>query len=253
MNTLHQHQKGISLLSILVASAIGIFLTGAALKVYVDSKNTFNTRNVIAEVIENQRFAIDDMRRILVMAGRGIRFEEDQKDGYRSLPKIADGVVVDGASGSDTLAIRYRIGPSCTGYENIDMADPPTTVRFHVDGDVLMCNGEALSSGIHLLKALYGVDDDEDGFADRYLTASMVESDVSIPEGNSTPWARVVSIRIGLVGRSESTLPPSSRPDTPPTLYVLGMPYTPEDSEHLYRVSTATISLRNLNSIVERQ
>ena len=122
-------QKGISLLSLMIASAIGIFLTGAALKIYVDSKTTFNTRNVLAEVVENQRFALDDMRRILVMAGRDIRAVEDADPNnsfpqLHTFPPVTEDAsaaiddraefIYDGNVGSpDVVAIRCRAGPSC--------------------------------------------------------------------------------------------------------------------------------------------
>jgi type IV pilus assembly protein PilW len=167
-------QKGISLLSLMIASAIGIFLTGAALKVYIDSKNTFTTRGVVAEVVENQRFAMDDMRRILVMAGRGIRATEDALADTRlhTFPPVENDLGAASANGaesthagetdngkivaSDIVAVRYRTGPSCGAYQNVplegklqkrtngtiyrdDKSCRPTTVRFKIDNNKLVC------------------------------------------------------------------------------------------------------------------
>ncbi|MCP4996047.1 MAG: prepilin-type cleavage/methylation domain-containing protein, partial [Gammaproteobacteria bacterium] len=64
--------RGYTLLSLLIAMAIGIFITGVAGKVYVDSKMAFLARSAVAATNENGRFAIDDLRRTLVMAGRGV-------------------------------------------------------------------------------------------------------------------------------------------------------------------------------------
>lgn len=294
-------QKGISLLSLMIASAIGIFLTGAALKIYVDSKTTFNTRNVLAEVVENQRFALDDMRRILVMAGRDIRAVEDADPNnsfphLHTFPPVTEDAsaaiddraefIYDGNAGSpDVVAIRYRAGPSCGAYQNVpikgklqkrsngtiyrdDKTCRPTTVRFKVVNNNLVCEVKSyytrnnatgqttciddnsaaslftpvLSSGIQTLKALYGVDDDNDGYASRYLTASEV-----------TNWRDVVSLRIALVGGSESRLPASARKPDVESMNVLGWYYDEPDTEHLYRATTATISLRNFNTTVQRQ
>ncbi|WP_456405358.1 PilW family protein [Thiolapillus sp.] len=271
-------QRGISLLSLMVATAIGIFLVGAILKIYADSKNTFNTRNTIAEVAENQRFALDDMRRILVMAGRDIRGIEDSKAGRRAFPPLTadqSAAIASGAefmysgdsSTSDVIAIRYRQGPSCGAYQNVPIGTRPSMVRFLVtDDNELVCElktygtgsgttRQTLISGIHMLKALYGVDDDGDGYANRYLTAAKVNDTdvVSIPTGSNTPWAKVVSMRIGIIAGSESELPASSRKQTAGNLKLLGMSFTEPDTTHLYRAASTTLSLRNFNPIVQRQ
>ncbi|BAO45248.1 conserved hypothetical protein [Thiolapillus brandeum] len=272
-----QTQKGFSLVSLMVAMAIGLFLIGAVIKIYIDSKNSFNTRNVVAEVAENTRFALDDMRRILVMAGRGVRAIEDQFSNRRPFPDIsASGIVDGGSSGSDTIAIRYRRGPSCGAYQDVGAGNRPSMVRFYVtdnsgDGsaDDLVCElttygaggsttTRTLVSGVQKLKAIYGVDDDADGYADRYLTPSQIGTasspGISIPPGANTPWAKVVSIRIGLMTGSESTLPNSmTDQDTSSTLNVLGLSISKPDTDHLYRVTTTTLALRNLNPVIQRQ
>ncbi len=275
-----------SLVSLMVASAIGLFLIGAVIKIYLDSKNSFNTRTVVAEVSENLRFALDDMRRILVMAGRDIRGTEDNIASRRAFPPVTTNAssasgngaeyIYDGGSDSDIIAIRYRRGPSCGAYQAVpDIKTRPSMVRFLLadtdsDGatDDLVCElttynsggsasttRQTMVSGIHMLKALYGVDDDDDGYADRYLTANMVNdtSVVSTPSGASTPWARVVSMRIALVSGSESELPHNVRGSDAGTLNVLGMDFDEPDTSHLYRVASTTLLLRNFNPTVQRQ
>ncbi|WP_456375524.1 PilW family protein [Thiolapillus sp.] len=270
-------QYGFSLLSLMVAMAIGIFLIGAIIKIYLDTKDSFNTRNVVAEVSENTRFALDDMRRILVMAGRGIRAIEDQFPNRRPFPDInSSGIVDGGASDSDTIAIRYRRGPSCGAYQDVGVGTRPSMVRFYVtdnsgDGsaDDLVCElttygggattvTRTLVSGVQRLKALYGVDDNADGYADRYLTPTAIGTAASpgipVPSGANTPWAKVVSIRIGLMTGSESTLPKAVADQTTnSTLNVLGLSIPKPDTDHLYRVTTTTLALRNLNPVIQRQ
>jgi len=150
----YNNQKGFSLISLLIATVIGIFIMGAAGKVYVDSKMTFNARSALSATMENGRFAIDDMRRTLVMAGRGIVAGEDERDSRRALAPIdtTSGYSNTGihdagtdASGSDIISVRYRIGPSCGGDIDISKSDPdsgrkvpdvsklPATVRLWVD------------------------------------------------------------------------------------------------------------------------
>lgn len=271
-------QQGVSLLSLMVATAIGIFLVGAVLKIYMDSKNSFDVRNTLAEVAENQRFALDDMRRILVMVGRNIRGLEDSQATRRAFPRLTTdntAAITTGAefmyngdiNTADVIAIRYRTGPSCGAYQDVAIGTRPSMVRFLVNAqDELVCelttyDGAAsttrqiLASGVEMLKALYGVDDDGDGYANRYLTATQVENPavVPIPSGSNTPWAKVVAMRIGIVAGSESELPAGARKATAATLEVLGMAFIEPDTSHLYRVASTTLSLRNFNTIVQRQ
>lgn len=266
MNTNSHKQQGMSLLSLMVAVAIGIFLVGAILKIYIDSKNAFNVRNVVAAVYENQRFALDDMRRILIMTGRDIRKLEDQFPNRRPFPAVEAGGIVDGgASGSDVIAIRYRRGPSCGTYQQVGMSERPTMVRFRVNNDKeLICEmttyagGSAstteriLVSGIEMLKVLYGVDDNGDGYSDSYLTASQMGT--FTPASGATSWAAVTTMRIGVVSSSDDELPAGARPDTAEAVSILGMAY-PEtlETSRLYRVASTTISLRNISNGLERE
>lgn len=283
----NRNQKGFSLLSLLIATVIGIFIMGAAGKVYVDSKMTFNARSALSATMENGRFAIDDMRRTLVMAGRGIAAGEDELDSRRGLAQLDDtkdgtGIYDAGADDdSDIIAVRYRMGPSCGGYIDIstndpdsgrkvaDVGSPPATVRFLVnDEDELICEvdddgdgtfdfQQPLVSGIKQMRVLYGLDDNTaDGYANRYLTASMVDDETvnPAPTGRTENWVRVVSLRIGLIASSDTDeIPASLQPEDFQKLDLLGMEYTAPDKEHFFRTFSTTISLRNLNATVQRQ
>lgn len=272
-----RRQKGISLLSLMIGAALGIFVMGTVIKTYVDSNATFKVRNTISEVVENQRFATNDMRRILYMAGRGVLGVEDGQPNRRTFPPVtaskttaqasgAEYIYSGGASDSDVIAIRYRKGPSCGPYQDVGIDTRPSMVRFLVSNNDLVCElttygssggttRQILSSGVLMLKALYGVDDDGDGYPNRYLTAEKVNDTniVPVPANANTPWAKVVSIRIGMVSRSDSKLPANARKTAVGTLNVLGMGFAEPDTSHVYKVASATISLRNLNPVVQRQ
>ena len=272
-----RYNRGISLISLLVATAIGIFIVGAAGKTYVDSKMAFQARSAVSAVTENGRFALDDMRRTVVMAGRAVKAGDDSPQSYntsdngkRTFPAIGTSGIRDkDANDNSVIAIRYGLGPSCGGYIGTPSnppgvleptpQEPPATVRFLVnDEKELLCeadtNGdgsfdvnEPLVSGIEKMRALYGVDDDADGYANRYLTATEVQ--------NENVWVNVVSIRVGLVASSGSAyeLPDTMQPQSAQTLSLLGLDYTAPDTKEIYRAVSATISLRNLNTVVQRQ
>jgi Tfp pilus assembly protein PilW len=256
------YESGFSIVSLMIASAIGMFLIGGSLKVYIDSKNSFNARSAIAAATENLRFSIQDLRRTLIMAGRGIAQSDDDINAYnntdngrRTFP--GPGVNIDAdANGNSVIAIRYADGPTPCGQSG-QISGVTTTVSFYVNNnDELVCNDGAsaipLVSNIKRMQALYGVDGtDEDTTADRYVTAgTMTASD----------WNNVVAIRIGLVSNSgvENPLPKTfeaSASLTSNTIKVLGMDYVipPNDHNLFHKRASTTIALRNRTGTVQRQ
>ncbi|MEW8498336.1 MAG: hypothetical protein AB2699_07490, partial [Candidatus Thiodiazotropha taylori] len=90
-----------------------------------------------------------DMRRVLVMAGRGIIPENDNDstygvtdNGLRTFPEIStDGIQDIDSNGSSVIAVRYASGPAPCGLAGTlggTVADT-ITVRFYLnaDGDLI--------------------------------------------------------------------------------------------------------------------
>jgi type IV pilus assembly protein PilW len=268
-------QAGFSLISLMIASAIGIFLIGGAGKIYIDSKSAFTARSAFAVVAENSRFALQDLRRYLVMAGRGILEKGDSDysaaddNNLRTFPALeaensvassTTGIINQDSNGNSAIAVRYSVGPAPCG-EGGRISTPHTVRYYRNDAGVLVCQsietvGGALDtanmyerellSGVFSMRALYGVDTDigdlEDKIANQYLTATEVE--------NGGLWMSVVSIRIGLVISSDTAeLPYSYQPADAEQMGLLGMDVEAPDTSHAFKVASATISLRNLNSL----
>lgn len=68
MKTLKQ-QMGISLVEMLVALVISLFLLGGVIQVYLANKASYSFSNAISRIQENGRFSVDTMARDLRMAG----------------------------------------------------------------------------------------------------------------------------------------------------------------------------------------
>jgi type IV pilus assembly protein PilW len=68
MNIL-KHQKGISLVEVLVALVISLFLLGGIIQVYLGNKASYTFTNAISRVQENGRFAMETLAKDLRMAG----------------------------------------------------------------------------------------------------------------------------------------------------------------------------------------
>jgi hypothetical protein len=238
------HNQGLTLISLLISTALGIFIMAAAGQVYINSQAAYGLRNSVSAVSENGRYALADIRRTLVMTGRDI------SAGQTAFSPVNAGGIVDAGtstSASDTIAVRYAVGSSCAG----DVTGF-STIRIKVVADTLTCelNGAdvPLVSGVHLMRVLYGVMDAPltNSSANRYLTAAAVE--------NEGVWGDVVAMRVGLIVSSDNeTIPTHMRDSSASAITLLGMSFTPPDTSHLYRAVTTTVVLRNLNPIISRQ
>ncbi len=237
-----------------------MFIIAVAGKVYLQSKNTFIARAALSSVNENGRFAIQELRRTLSMAGMGINAREaEQKVSRAIVPVGSSGTVEGGGLKSDAIAIRYRRGSTCSRYIDLENSAAPATVNLMVRNDQLMCRqdkgrSQPLVSGIKIMKILYGFDDTDDGYVNRYLTAKEVEKIATSP-GPGTAWQRVVSFRVGLlVFSSNYSLPVEMRTQTDTSLQLPGLEYAVKAGDkYLYKVFSTTIYLRNLSALLQSQ
>jgi type IV pilus assembly protein PilW len=119
-------QCGISLVEILVALVISLFLLGGIVQVYLGNKTTFKFTNALAEIQENGRFALDSMSQDLRLSNEWgcVKFNPADTDninntintgtfaGYNSNfhDFVGEDAIVGtnnaGLNGSDTLTVR---------------------------------------------------------------------------------------------------------------------------------------------------
>lgn len=90
---------------------------------------------------------------------------------------------------------------------------------------------QEIIEGVENMQILYGEDTNADGFADLYVAADGVGD-----------WARVVSVKVGLLMRT----PGDARMDPDTATYaILGTTVNPLDQRRVRRVVTWTLALRN--------
>jgi len=138
-------QSGLSLVEILIALVISLFLLAGVIQVYVANKSTYQFSEGLSRIQENARFTMDIMKRDLRMAGfRGCATENfvnnlDQGDpGYNAdlhdffnEPPL-EGTENDGLNGSDSITIR-GVAP---GQANVvPPYNSPTSAQIHASAN----------------------------------------------------------------------------------------------------------------------
>jgi type IV pilus assembly protein PilW len=207
-----RHVRGFTLVEVMIAIGIGLFLTAVVANLFVNSRSAYRTTDEISRMQENMRFAYQLLTRTVHLTG------------YRSSPNVPaigeDGlftgaaVALDGTNdnvnGSDTLTIRYQGSGApdggvvdCSGAEIA--ANQTVTNVFSIrpgqDGGLaLFCDRSLVGSAevtafeivpdVQAMHILYGEDTDtpRDAVADRYVPRAGV--------GNMDS---VVAVRVALL------------------------------------------------------
>lgn len=250
------NSSGFSLVEILVAMTLGVVLLGGAVAIFASSKDSYRLQENIAGMQENGRYAIQALRRGVEMAGypriRDVTpfIVADASGGLvdangDTLTGIGATANNDGNNGSDTVTIQYRSRGTTADRDCLGVGITNGRMiinQYFIDNNELRCRGigsaaaQALAENVQNLQALYGVDDDGDGTANRYVRADQVG------EGGVPGWDSVVSLRLALLVASGSTIGTSEETGE---LALLDATVTPPADGRLYRVFTTTIPLRN--------
>ncbi len=177
---LNSRQHGFTVVELLIAMLLGVFLLSSVYLMYFKSKQAYRYLNGLAQVQEQGRFATNFLTMNLRTAG----FPGDD---------MPPGNKIDGADGAtDTVTVRLRDDLDCRDVATVGVA----VNRFRINASNLECSGDGITWDVYVrnvedMQILYGEDLDADGQANRYLTAT---------EGPD--WANVVVARVSLLVRS---------------------------------------------------
>ncbi len=69
MKLLHYHQRGMSLVELMVALTVGLFLTAGVLTIFQSSRQTYSVSDAVSDLQESGRFAIEMLTRDIRLAG----------------------------------------------------------------------------------------------------------------------------------------------------------------------------------------
>ncbi|WP_411728114.1 PilW family protein [Methyloglobulus sp.] len=239
-------QQGFSLIEILIAMLIGLFLLGGLLQIFTGAKQSNRMQENLSRLQENGRFAMNFITRDIRLAGFWgcLNPSVPDVDIAGADNNAANGDNID--NGTDTLTLRGAFSQAledppgtpavCGTAVNTAAAyyaDPSSTITYRINNGVLEKDAVALIEGIENMQVLYGEDTDNDATANRY-----------VPVNNVANRANVVSIRISLLVRSIDDNLTSQRITVP--LYN-GAPFIPAAAtdRRIRRVFTSTIAVRN--------
>lgn len=270
MNIQSRFQRGLSLVELMVALAIGMVLIAGFLQIFLSVRSTYSTNEAASRTQENGRFALEFLSEHARMAGyrdpkhldrplpimpptgNGCAFSSGTKSAFCTEERGIVSSPNNGDETGDRIAFTYQppLDSSgkrldCAGNEVTD-ADGVIINTFttratesssglacrsiYDDGTTLSSGYTELVDGIDAVQFQYGLMSPT-GFIHQYVTADNVPN-----------WSDVGALRIAVLANSISTVTPPP-PDKDYYLLDAG-PYNFSDGK-IRQVFTTTVYLRN--------
>jgi type IV pilus assembly protein PilW len=190
INTKRQFQKGLSLIELMIAITLSIFITAAMISLFVNSKQNYRLNENMSRLQENARFAISFLARDIRMSDYRTCVAADR------LATAIAGTNNTGLNNSDTVTVIWQTNAcgatvaSDTTIYSIQNGSSGAPALFRSVNGV---NTE-LVEGIENLQILYGEDTDNDDAPNYFVDSASI-----------TNMAQAVSVRLTLVARTLET------------------------------------------------
>ncbi len=263
-------QSGLSLVELLIAMIIGLFLLAGITTSYLSSKKASIKRDQYSMLEDNGRLALEILTKTLEHTGytssKGVPLEDkfisvaadvsssncgaDQS--VMNTAIFPANVTIDSNTGDSIGTIHLGdndVFTDCSGgvlpadcrleTGTIDTSKIYSAFYLNEDDNTLMCSGsrdnakQLIAEGIENMQILYGVDENEDDVADRYVSANDVKDDL---------WNTVVSIQIAVLARSLREVKDKAEIKK---FTLLDFEHTTLSDRYQRAVFSTTISLRN--------
>lgn len=215
MISLSYHQKGLSLIELLIAMLLGLMLTAGALQMMLSSQQIYQATDTLSRIQENGRFALNFLSKDIRMAG----YNTDEDPSEIAIGKIfwdgacgASNPCTTNGAGSDSDQIGILMDPSndldCQGnavasentvIANVYYIDDPENDQI----SSLYCHGYDLSTntwvnnstaqplvdGVENMQLLYGITSPT---ANNMITSYISADDV-------IDWGQIGAVRVSLL------------------------------------------------------
>jgi type IV pilus assembly protein PilW len=206
-----QQQRGFTMVELMVALLIGLFLMGGLMTLLQNNRKAFSSQSLLGQLQDSERLAMTMMSGVIQQSGY---FPDPTLNSpSTSLPAVGtfaagQGLTGSTTAGSDTIIARYATAPgdgilNCSGTSNPATSGANATYSnafsIAVNGGVsqLVCtdkNGTQypLVNGVTKLQVMYGVSTSATNptNVDTYMTAAQVTA--------ATAWNSVISAKITL-------------------------------------------------------
>ncbi len=243
-------QCGFTMVELLVAMVIGLFLVAGVFQLFVANKQSSRIQNNLSHIQENGRFAINQLSSSIRMTG----FKADPTD---NVTFATTGGLTGTDAALDELSVSFQAANDgrtvdCLG-TTFAAATPATTItnRFYIANDAngisnLYCDQTSTLGGVTATSPLiedvidmqitYGVDTNNNGTANYYVNAATVTTGTA----GVADWPNVVSIHLSLllVSREDNVT-------TAAQTYQFEDAAVTAGDNRLHKVFSITIALRN--------
>lgn len=248
------HQKGLSLVELLIAMLLGLMLIAGALQMMLSSQQIYQATDTLSRIQENGRFALNFLSKDIRMAGYNTTESADGKVFWDGACGAANPCTTNGA-GNDSDQIGILMDPSndldCQGnavasedtvIANVYYIDDPENdliSSLYCRGYDLSANswisaGQPLVDGVENMQILYGITDP--------VTNNMITSYVRSNE--IADWAGIGAARISLLLNNGQTV---GNGDTATrTFNVLDADVLTFTDKHDRQVFATTITINNI-------
>ncbi|GAB5380376.1 MAG: hypothetical protein Alis3KO_10280 [Aliiglaciecola sp.] len=282
--SIHQRQKGFTLVEIMISLALGLLISGAIIQVLVSNSLTERLNRSIASTQESGRFIITRLRNELIMAGRYDLLSPDlnrdvdvvSEGAYvRNHPVIlpgefgafADVGSVQGAAGAnDKVAISLQGLQDCRGLKlgYLDAEEFFIVNEYYVENRTLKCRGfdgrvlqgQKVAVGHNGHAAVTLLDDVESfqvlyGYTNNLVTGDNSARPVGYVTANELPGifandGQVVAIRLAVLLKGDSEVPIN----TVPSFKLLNETAVSPTQKRFYKQFETTITLRNVKNFM---
>jgi len=208
MISLPYHQKGLSLVELLVAMLLGLILTGGALQMMLSSQEIYQTTDTLSRIQENGRFTLNFLAKDIRMAGYNTTKDADGKvfwDGAcgASNPCTSNG----GGSASDQIGILMdpsnnldcqgnAVAADDTVIANVYYIDDPDNDLisslycrgYDVSNDAWIANAQPLVDGVENMQILYGITDPVTNAITSYISSDDIGD-----------WASIGAVKVSVL------------------------------------------------------
>ncbi len=203
-------QNGFSIIELMIALLIGLFLVGGLLTMVQDNRRVFGSQNQLSQLQDGERLALTMMTDVIQMAGY---FPDPTSNSAQTTmlanstttPAMVAGQALTGTSNAaapgDTIIVRYTTSGSdnilsCTGTSKTGAIFTYVNAFSVNNANQLICTREdgvayPLVNGVTNLSVMYGVNTTGSGNnVDSYKTAAQVTA--------TSNWSNVISVQITL-------------------------------------------------------